>query len=160
MATTRFALTPESAHFPATNFPALSSVNARPVLAYDAATQETAYWTVTAPQGLTGALSAVIHFFGNAAGTNGAAFDVAVEAITPGDATDLDSATSFDTVNGGNTTLPATQGYQTSVSITLTNADSAAAGDYVRISLARDVADANDTFAADVYVTLVEIREA
>jgi len=160
MATTRFALTPESAHFPATNFPALSSVNARPVLAYDAATQETCYWTVTAPQGLTSALSAVIHFFGNAAGTNGAAFDVAVEAITPGDATDLDSATSFDTVNGGNTTLPATQGYQTSVSITLTNADSAAAGDYVRISLARDVADANDTFAADVYVTLVEIREA
>ena len=160
MATTRYALTPESAHFPATNFPALSSVQARPVLAFDTTTSETCYWTVVAPQGLTGALSAVIHFFGNAAGTNGAAFDVAVEAITPGDATDLDAGTSFDSVNGGNAALPATQGYQTSVSITLTNADSAAAGDYVRISLARDVADANDTFAADAYVTLVEIREA
>ena len=160
MATTRYALTPESAHFPATNFPALSSVQARPVLAFDTTTSETCYWTVVAPQGLTGARSAVIHFFGNAAGTNGAAFDVAVEAITPGDATDLDAGTSFDSVNGGNAALPATQGYQTSVSITLTNADSAAAGDYVRISLARDVADANDTFAADVYVTLVEIREA
>jgi len=73
---------------------------------------------------------------------------------------DLDSATSFDTVNGGNAATIATQGYQTSLSITLTNADSVAAGDYVRISLARDVADANDTFAADAYVTLVEIREA
>jgi hypothetical protein len=43
------------------------------------------------------------------------------------------------------------------VSVTLTNADSIAAGDYVRISLARDI---SDTFAADAYVTLVEIREA
>ena len=160
MATTRFALTPESAHFPSTNFPALSSVNARPVLAYDAATQETAYWTIVAPQGLTGALSAIIHVFGNAAGTNATYWEVAVEAVTPGDAVDLDSATSFDTVNGGNAATLATQGHQTSVSITLTNADSIAAGDYVRISLARDVADANDTFAADAYVTLVEIREA
>ena len=160
MATTRFALTPESAHFPATNFPALSAVNARPVLAFDTTTAETCYWTVVAPQGLTGALSVIIHFFGNAAGTAGVAFDVAVEAITPSDAVDLDSATSFDTVNGGNAATIATQGYQTSLSITLTNADSVAAGDYVRISLARDVADAGDNFAADAYVTLVEIREA
>lgn len=160
MATTRYALTPLAAELPATNYPQIAVVNDRPVLAFDTTTSETCYWTVAAPQGLSGALSAVIHFFGNAAGTNGAAFDVALEAITPGDATDLDSATSFDTVNGGNAALPATQGHQTSVSITLTNADSAAEGDYVRISLARDVADANDTFAADVFVTLVEIREA
>jgi len=160
MATTRFALTPEQAHYPATNFPAFTKVNDRPVLAFDTTTSETCYWTIVAPQGLTGALSAIIHFFGNAAGTAGVAFDVAVEAITPGDAVDLDSATSFDTVNGGNAATLATQGHQTSVSITLTNADGIAAGDYVRISLARDVADANDTFAADAYVTLVEIREA
>jgi hypothetical protein len=161
MATTRFALTPESAHFPATNFPALSTVNARPVLAFDTTTSETCYWTVAAPQGLAGALSAVIHVFGNAAGTAGVVFDVAVEAITPGDAIALDSATSFDTVNtSGTIAMLATQGHQTSGSVTLTNADSVAAGDYVRISLARKVADAGDTFAADAYVTLVEIREA
>jgi len=57
----------------------------------------------------------------------------------------------------GAVAMPATQGHQTSVSVTLTNADSIAAGDYVRISLARDI---SDTFAADAYVTLVEIREA
>ena len=158
MATTRYALTPESAHFPSTNFPALSAVNGRPVLAFDTTTAETCYWTIVAPQGLSGALSAIIHVFGNAAGTNTVIFGVSVEAITPGDATDLDSATSFDTVNtSGAVAIPATQGHQTSVSVTLTNADSAAAGDYVRISLARDI---SDTFAADAYVTLVEIREA
>jgi len=160
MATTRFALTPESAHFPSTNFPALSSVNARPVLAYDAATQETAYWTIVAPQGLTGALSAIIHVFGNAAGTNATYWEVAVEAVTPGDAVDLDSTTSFDTVNTGNVAMDTTQGEQVALTIALTNADSMAAGDYVRISVARDADNGSDDFAADAYVTLVEIREA
>jgi hypothetical protein len=161
MATTRFALTPESAHFPTSNFPALSAVNARPVLAFDTTTSETCYWTLVAPQGLAGALSAIVHVFGNAAGTAGVVFSVAVEAITPADAVDLDSATSFDTANDtGTIAMPTTQGHQTSGSVTLTNADSIAAGDYVRISLARNVSAGGDTFAADAYVTMVEIREA
>jgi hypothetical protein len=161
MATTRYALTPEAAHFPTSNFAALTVINNRPVLAFDTATSETCYWTVVVPQGLSGALSAVIHVFGNAAGTAGVVFDVAVEAITPDDAVDLDSATSFDSVNTSSSiAMPSTQGHQTSGSVTLTNADSAAAGDYARISLARNVGAAGDTFAADAYVTLVEIREA
>jgi hypothetical protein len=160
MATTRIVLTPESAHFPAANFPALTAVNDRPVLAFDASAQETAYWTFIAPQGLSGALSIIVHLFGNAAGTNPTYWEAALEAITPGDATDLDSATSFDTVNTGNVAMPTTQGHQTSVSITLTNADGIAAGDYVRLSLARDADNGSDTFAADAYVTAVEIREA
>lgn len=160
MATTRFVLTPESAHFPSANFPALSAVNARPVLAFDAAAQETCYWTFVAPQGLSGALTAIVHLFGNAAGTNPTYWEAAVEAITPSDAVDLDSATDFDTVNAGNVAMPATQGHQTSISIALTNADGIAAGDYVRFSLARDADNGSDTFAADAYVTAVEIREA
>ncbi len=160
MATTRYSFTPEAAHFPASNFPGLSAVNARPVLAFDPSTQEMCYWTFVAPQGLSGALSIIIHLFGNAAGTNPTYWEAALEAITPGDAVDLDSATSFDSVNAGNVAMPATQGYQTSLTITLTNADGIAAGDYVRLSLARDADNASDTFAADAYVTLVELREA
>jgi hypothetical protein len=160
MATTRVGLTPESAHFPTTNFAALSAVNARPVLAFDAGTDEACYWTLVAPQGLAGALSVVIHMFGNAASTNSTYWDVAVEAITPGDGVDLDSTTSFDTINTGNVAMKATQGHQTSLSITLTNADSIAAGDYVRVSLSRDANHGSDNFAADAYVTLVELREA
>jgi hypothetical protein len=45
------------------------------------------------------------------------------------------------------------------LSITLTNADSIAAADLVRISVARDVADAADTATGDCYVFSVEIRD-
>ena len=95
-----------------------------------------------------------------AASTNSTYWEVAVEAITPGDSVDLDSTTSFDSVNTGNVAMPSTQGYQTSVTITLTNGDSVAAGDYVRISVARDADNASDNFAADAYVSVVELKDA
>ncbi len=44
MATTRVPLHPFSAEFPSSNYPALMTVNARPVLAFDASTAETCYW--------------------------------------------------------------------------------------------------------------------
>lgn len=160
MATTRAVLTPLSAEFPAGNFPALTFINGRPALAYDAATQETAYWTIVAPQGLSGTLSCVLTLIGNAAGTNSTYWEVAIEAVTSADAVDLDSATSFGTVNAGNVAMPATQGHMVQVSITLTNADSIAAGDYVRVSIARDADNGSDNFAADAYLLAAEIREA
>lgn len=162
MATTRAILTPYSAEFPATNFPQLKlDAQRRPVLAFDATTGETAYWTLVAPQGLSGALTAVVHYKMASATSGGVAFDVAVEAVTDGDAVDLDAGTSFDSVNGGNdASVPGTAGYKGEVSIALTNADSIAAGDLVRISLARDVADGNDTATGDCEVLAVELREA
>jgi hypothetical protein len=160
MATTRFVLTPESAAFPAANFPALSLINRRPVLAYDAATQETAYWTFVAPQGLAGALSCVLSLIGNAAGTNSTYWEVALEAVTSADAVDLDAGDSFASVNAGNVAMPATQGHMVQVTVTLTNNDGIAAGDLVRVSIARDADHASDTFAADAYLLVAEIREA
>ncbi len=66
------------------------------------------------------------------------AFDVGVEAVTSGDAVDLDAGTSWDTVNAGNdATVPGTAGYMEQLSITISNLDSAAAADYIRWSLAR-----------------------
>ena len=158
---TRLILTPLSAEFPASNFPQLTLSNRRPVLAFDASTSETAYWTGVIPQGWTGTVTAVISSAMASATTGGVAFDVAVEAITSGDATDTDAATSFDTVNGGSdASVPGTAGYMEQLSITLSNLDSAAAGDLVRFSLARDVADAADTATGDCYVLAVEIRDA
>jgi hypothetical protein len=126
MATSRMLLTPFSAEIPASNFPGLSTVNARPVLAFDASTQETAYWTLIAPQGLTGALSCVITYMMASATSGNVELEVAVEAITDADATDLDATASFGTVNSsGAITVPGTAGYIDQVSVTLTNADSA-----------------------------------
>jgi hypothetical protein len=158
---TRFVGTPEAAHFPATNFPALSLLNRRPVLGFDAATSETAYWTFVTAQGWTGEITAIISYCMASATSGGVAFDVALEAVTSADATDLDAGTSFDTVNAGNdAAVPGTAGYMEQISITLTNADSAAAADLVRVSVARDVADGADTATGDCYLLAIEIRDA
>ena len=158
---TRAVLLPEAAHYPATNFPALLLSNRRPVLAFDASTSETAYWTFVAPQGITGAWTAVISYAMASATTGGVAFDVALEAISSGDALDTDATTSFDSVNTGtDAAVPGTAGYMEQISITLTNADSIAAADLVRVSVARAVANGADTATGDCYVLSVEIRDA
>ena len=157
---TRTILTPEGAHYPATNFPALLLSNRRPVLAFDASTSETAYWTFVAPQGITGTLTAVISYAMASATTGGVAFDVALEAITSGDALDTDATTSFDSVNTGtDAAVPGTAGYMEQISITLTNADSIAAADLVRVSVARAVANGADTATGDCYLIACEIRD-
>lgn len=162
MATTRAVLTPFSAEFPSSNFPGLTTVNARPALAFDASAQETAYWTLIAPQGLSGALSCVITYMMATATSGNVEFEVAVEAVTDGDSTDLDATASFDTVNAsGATAVPGTAGYIDQVSVTLTNADSIAAGDLIRISVSRDADDGtNDTATGDLYLLMAELREA
>jgi len=157
---TRAILTPTSAEFPTTNFPALTIVNTRPVLAFDAATDEACTWTLAAPQGLTGALTCVLSLIGNAAGTNSTYWEVSVEAVTSADATDLDSTDSFATVNTGNVAMPTTQGHMVQLSVTLTNNDSMAAADYVRIRISRDANNGSDNFAADAYLLLAEFRDA
>lgn len=158
---TRAVLTPESAHFPSTNFPALSLINQRPVLLFDASTAETAYWTAVAPQGLSGTQTLVISYLMASATTGGIAFDVAVEAVTSGDALDLDATTSFDTANTAtDAAVPGTAGYMEQVSVTLTNADSMAAADYVRISITRAVANAADTATGDLGLLVAEWRDS
>jgi hypothetical protein len=75
----------------------------------------------------------------------------------------LDATTSFDTANNSaSTTVPATAGYIDQISITLTNADSIAAGDYYRISVNRD-ADGSaiaDTATGDLYLLAIELRDS
>ena len=93
--------------------------------------------------------------------TGGVAVDVAVEAVTSGDAVDLDAATSFDAVNGASdAAVPGTAGFMEQITVTLTNADSMAAADYVRVSIARDVADAADTATGDMGILVAELRDA
>src|SRR5262249_26541423 len=136
---TRFVFTPNSAEFPAANFPQIVSINQRPALAFDATTDETCYWTGIAPQGLTAPITAVISYIMASATAGAVGFQIAIEAVTDGDATDLDAVTSFDSVNNSaSTTVPGTAGFLDQISITLTNNDSLAAADYVRLQLNRD----------------------
>lgn len=158
MATTIATLTPYAAESAGTA--ALSVVNGRPVLAFDASTAETAYWTFIVPQGFTGTMSAIVKYNMASATSGKVDFTGAIEAITSGDAVDLDATTSFDTANAITApTVPGTAGYEQDFTITLTNQDSAAAGDYARFLLTRDATDAtNDTATGDCYVLGVELR--
>lgn len=157
MATTRLILTPEAAHFPSSNYAALSVINNRPVLLFDGTTDEFAYWTTIAWQGLSGALTAIVHCFAVTGASGTLSFDCALEAITDGDTTNLNTTDSFGTDNTGTGTVGGT-GYEETVSITLTNNDSIAVGDLVRVRLNRD--NAGDGVTGDVAVTAIEIREA
>ncbi len=156
---TRAIFTPFSAEFPAANMPELNIVQRRPYLAFDDGTDETCHWTGIAPQGLTGTLTAIISYIMASATANEVRLGVQVEAITDGDATDLDATTSFDTINTAEPTVPATAGYIDQVSITLTNADSLIAGDYYRLLLTRDADHANDDATGDCRVLSVELRD-
>jgi hypothetical protein len=162
---TRATLLPNAAEFPDANFPQLGSIHTnvrRAVLSFDAATDESAYWTMIAPQGLTGTITAVISYCAASATTGSFRWEVLVEAITDGDSTDLDSAQSEDATNSGGATVPGTAGFIDQISITLTNADSMAAADLVRIRLRRDAdgTTGTDDASGDAHVLAVEIRDA
>ncbi|TXH55807.1 MAG: hypothetical protein E6Q97_07900 [Desulfurellales bacterium] len=156
----RLSFSALDAEFPTSNFPALLYINNRPVLAFDASTSETCYFSGKAPQGWTGTITVVVTFM-MASDTNTAhtvEFGVSVEAITSGDAVDLDAGDSFDTENTANTTIPGTAGYAKDLSITLTNHDGSAAGDMIRIKLDRNAAGTDDA-TGDCYVLAVEMRD-
>ena len=160
---TRFVGLPHSAEFPASNFPQITHINQRPVLAFDAATDETAYWTDIAPQGLSGTLTIVITYCMASATSGTVGLQAQIEAVSDGDVTDLDATTSFDTVNNSaSTTVPGTAGQIDQISITLTNADSLAAADYYRISVNRDANGSaiTDSATGDLYLLAIELRDA
>jgi hypothetical protein len=161
MARTIFVGLPNSAEFPASNFPQLTLSNRRPALGFDTTTAETCQWTTIAPIGLTGTLTAKVLYAMATATSGGVAFTVEVEAITTGDATDTDAGDSFAAVNTGtDATVPATAGYIDTVSVTLTNNDSIAAGDYVRWRLTRAVANASDTATGDCLVLCLTVDDS
>lgn len=143
----------------ATNGPDFAVVQNRPCLLFDASTVETAYspafrWSATG--------TVVVDIFYAAASATSGKFDwdVYVEAITAADAVDMDAAESWDAANSGDQTVPGTAGYLGVVTITLTNKDSAAVGDYCRLRLERDADDGtNDTATGDARVWAVTIRE-
>lgn len=157
-------LTPGGAESKTTTFPAPGRTSdasgARPYLAYDAATDEAAYWTLRAPLGLTAPLTAVIDYIMASATANVVRWGVTVEAVTDGDATDLDAGESLDTENTGDTTVPGTAGFMKQITITLTNNDSIAVADMIRIRVRRVGSNAADTATGDALLLGCEITDA
>jgi len=156
MADTLAVLFPGPVDFPATN-PATPVVlgNGRDGLAFDDTTSESIIFAFPMPaQYAAGALSLKVYYAMDTATTGDVDLDASVEAIADAELTDVDS---FDTVNSvDGTAVPGTANHRDTVSITLTNKDSVAVGESVRIKLARDIAD---TATGDLWVVGVELQE-
>jgi hypothetical protein len=120
-------------------------------LAYDATTEEQCMWTFRMPADYASAPVMKVQYKMASATTGGVAFEARIAAVTPGEAQDVD-ANAFAAANVGTDTVPGTAGHMDEVSITLTNDDSLAAGDFVIVYLARDPAHASDTATGDAEV--------
>lgn len=161
MAISNLQLYPGAVDFPASN-PATYAVEAgtdpdRIGLAFDASTNEAATFPFVMPQSYGGGTLTLVVTGKMASATTGDVdLDAEVEARSAGEALDADS---FDTANStDNTTVPGTAGLSFEVSITLTNKDSVAVGDLVRLRLTRDAV--SDTATGDVEIYGVDLRES
>lgn len=141
-----------------TNPPGVDYENSLQILLFDDTTAETCYWMFQMPD--TYGSSPILDLqYTMASATSGTVeFEVSVMAVTDGDAADVGTE-SYDTVNTASATVPGTAGHLDKISVTLTNADSVAAGDLVIIRVSRDADDGtNDTATGDLELRTVALR--
>lgn len=121
--------------------PAFGIVQGRTFWAFDAATDEilrSQAFQMPAIYAGAGTLKLDVWYFMASATSLDVRLAAAVEAVTDGDSLDEDAGESFDTANTNTENVPGTAGHPSKLTITLTNKDSVAAGDKVRIKLSRD----------------------
>lgn len=123
-------------------------------LAYDASSEEWATFQFRMPADYASSPIATVQWKATSATSGGVVWDVRVAAVTAGDATDVD-AKGFGSANTATGTAPATAGYLVDTAVTLTNADSLAAGDFVVLRVARAAADGSDTATGDAELAQV-----
>lgn len=154
-------LLPGANDYPSSNPATPDVVNGRTVLDFDATTDESVDWTFIMPQQYaSGTLTAHVHYAMSSATSGNVVLQASVEAVADGESVSTDS---FDSANGsGQVAVPGTAGLKDIASITLTNKDSVAAGELVRLRLRRDAdsTSATDDAAGDMELLAVEIREA
>lgn len=160
MATVYRELAPEEAQFLATAFPQFVKNNgtAFPVtsLAYDATTSEAAYWKLAAFNYGSGNITCDVLWYADTASTGAVVWQAAVAAITPNtDSQDVETKALATAQQATDTHLGTVGQRLHSVTVTVTNLDSVAAGDVVWLKLARLPADAGDTMTGDALVLAV-----
>lgn len=105
--------------------------------AFDAATDEMLMWAFQMPGDYVGTLAISVLYKMASATSGSVRFEARIAAVTSGDSEDVD-AVAFGTTNSAGDAVPGTAGYLGDFSITLSNADSLAAGDFVVVWLNRD----------------------
>ncbi len=142
--------------FDATNPAGLNYTNSVPHLLFDDTTSELVYWVIRMPEDFSSAPLLKVMYSATSAVTGTFGVSVSLMAVTDGDTANVDTE-SYDTANSPTAeTVPATTaGKLGEISVTLTNADSVAAGDLLFIRLARNIAD---TAVGDIEVRAVSLE--
>lgn len=154
MATIRTPFLPEDAQFQSTNFPQykkLTGTNS-PVslLAFDAASKETAFWKFKANTYGSGNLTLVVRWAGDTATSGDVIWGAQVACITPDtDSQDITTKAFAAASTITDTHLGTTAKRQMTCSITITTLDSITSGDTVWLALYRDAAAGGDTMTGD-----------
>jgi hypothetical protein len=123
-------------------------------LNFDAAQREQVSWQFVMPPNYLNTPIVKVQYKMLSATSGNVIWDSRIAAVTPGDATDVD-AKAFAAANSVTDTVPGTAGHMKEASVTMTNADSLTAGDFVIVYLARD--GATDTAAGDAEVLSVTL---
>lgn len=158
MATVRQFFTPEMAQFTAATFPQYvrnPGTNFTVTgLAYDSTGVERAYFHTGMADYGSGNITATVYWYADTASSGGVTWETAIAAITPNtDSQDVETK-AFATVNTASDTHLGTTGQRVhSVDVTISNLDSLAAGDVMRLRLSRLTSDAGDTMTGDAIVT-------
>ena len=118
-------------------------------LLMDAGAEEAAMWAFRMPVDFASGLTAKLQYKMASATSGDIILGVQVAAVSDADAQDID-AKGFAAANTGTQTVPGTAGHMNEVSITVTNADSVAAGDFVIVRIYRDGDAAGDTATGDL----------
>jgi hypothetical protein len=130
-------------------------------ISFDGATAQSITGALIAASGLTTPLTLTGMVIFPTATSGSAVFEASIMAVSSGDALNLITTESFDTVNvSAAINAPATVGNPISFSITLTNNDAISAGDFVVIRITRKVADASDTIATEAYLLAARLDDA
>jgi hypothetical protein len=164
MATVTQELDPAAAHVLTSAFPAfVKNVGTNfpvPALAYDATTDEAAFWSFIATSYGAGNVTVRVYWYADTATTGNVVWEAQLAAITPNsDSQDIETK-AFATLNFVQDTHLGTTGQRLhSADITVSNLDSIAAGDHVTLRLARDAnsTSATDDMAGDAYVVKVVV---
>lgn len=156
MATGTIILPVQAAKLPTSNPAALDASETNWRLLFDATTSESCVWQFRMPVNYASGLTAKLQYSMASATSGTVAWDVYVMAVSDGDAADINTE-SYATVNtSGGVTVPGTAGYLDEISVTLTNADSVAAGDFTKIKVGRDVA--TDTATGDAELVCLSLE--
>ncbi len=130
-------------------------------ISFDGTTAQSVTSEAIAVSGLTTPLTLFCMTIFPTATSGSAIFEASIMAVASGDAINLITTESFDTVNVSSAiNAPASVGYPVSFSITLTNNDAIAASKFVVLKIARKPSDASDTIATAAYLLAARLDDA